>query len=444
MLAALGARLLDADGRPSPTGERPWPGWRRSTWRAAPGARRRPPGRVVVACDVDNPLLGPRGAAAVYGPQKGADAAQVRQLDDALGHWADLVATTTGADHRDDAGAGAAGGVGFGASPCSGAGAGRASTSSSTSPASRAPPCAGATSSSPGRAASTSSPCTARRPSAWPQPRGSGGSASSPSAGAPSSRAPPSLPRHRRGLPAHRPRARPRRLHRSARAAPRAGRRPDRRGAPAGPGCDTTRADQPHHPHQPDHLATTSRRPSGNDLVIRAPRVLTAAGEVARCVAVKDGRVVAIEPLGSAIQGEQVIELADDEVLLPGLVDTHVHVNEPGRTEWEGFATATRAAAAGGVTTIIDMPLNCIPPTVTVEALEIKRAVAADQAWRRRRLLGRCGPREPPAPARPARRRGLRLQVLPPRTPASTSSRHLEPEELRARRSTRSPPSAAC
>ena len=55
--------------------------------------------------------------------------------------------------------------------------------------------------------------------------------------------------------------------------------------------------------------------------------------------------------------------------LLPGLVDTHVHVNEPGRTEWEGFATATRAAAAGGVTTIIDMPLNSIPPTVTVSAL---------------------------------------------------------------------------
>ena len=59
-----------------------------------------------------------------------------------------------------------------------------------------------------------------------------------------------------------------------------------------------------------------------------------------------------------------MVELGDDVALLPGLVDTHVHVNEPGRTEWEGFATATRAAAAGGVTTIIDMPLNSIPPTV--------------------------------------------------------------------------------
>ena len=75
----------------------------------------------------------------------------------------------------------------------------------------------------------------------------------------------------------------------------------------------------------------------------------------------------------------RVVDLDDDEVLLPGLVDTHVHVNEPGRTEWEGFATATRAAAAGGVTTIVDMPLNSIPPTTTVAALEIKRAVAEGQ-----------------------------------------------------------------
>ena len=68
-------------------------------------------------------------------------------------------------------------------------------------------------------------------------------------------------------------------------------------------------------------------------------------------------------------------------MLLPGLVDTHVHVNEPGRTEWEGFATATRAAAAGGVTTILDMPLNSIPPTTTVAALEVKRAVAEGQCF---------------------------------------------------------------
>jgi allantoinase len=115
------------------------------------------------------------------------------------------------------------------------------------------------------------------------------------------------------------------------------------------------------------------------DLVFRAPRVITRAGEVPRCIGVRDGVVVAIEPLEARLDGEQTVDLADDEVLLPGLVDTHVHVNEPGRTEWEGYATATRAAAAGGVTTLIDMPLNSIPPTCTVEALEIKQKSAEGQ-----------------------------------------------------------------
>ena len=113
------------------------------------------------------------------------------------------------------------------------------------------------------------------------------------------------------------------------------------------------------------------------DLVLRARRMITRFGEVSRCVGVRDGVVVAIEPLESRLSGEQTVDLADDEVLLPGLVDTHVHVNEPGRTEWEGFATATRAAAAGGVTTLLDMPLNSLPPTCTVEALEIKKEAAA-------------------------------------------------------------------
>ncbi|MCW0215053.1 MAG: allantoinase, partial [Pseudonocardia sp.] len=74
------------------------------------------------------------------------------------------------------------------------------------------------------------------------------------------------------------------------------------------------------------------------DLVFRARRVITASGEVDRCVGVQDGRIVAIEPSDSLIAGNtrELVELPDDEVLLPGLVDTHVHVNEPGRTEWEG------------------------------------------------------------------------------------------------------------
>src|ERR687889_1342973 len=107
--------------------------------------------------------------------------------------------------------------------------------------------------------------------------------------------------------------------------------------------------------------------------------MMTRFGEVARCVGVRDGVVVAIEPLESELTGTQTVQLAEDEVLLPGLVDTHVHVNEPGRTEWEGFATATRAAAAGGVTTIVDMPLNSLPPTVDVAALQTKREAADGQ-----------------------------------------------------------------
>jgi len=112
------------------------------------------------------------------------------------------------------------------------------------------------------------------------------------------------------------------------------------------------------------------------DLVIRARRIVSTAAEVDRCVGVRDGSIVAIEPLSSDLSALVVVELADDEVLLPGLVDSHVHVNDPGRTEWEGFTSATKAAAAGGVTTIVDMPLNSIPPTCDVPALELKRRVA--------------------------------------------------------------------
>jgi allantoinase len=78
---------------------------------------------------------------------------------------------------------------------------------------------------------------------------------------------------------------------------------------------------------------------------------------------------------------DAAVEDAGDLVILPGLVDTHVHVNEPGRTEWEGFATATLAAAAGGVTTIVDMPLNASPPTTTLAAFEAKAATTEGQLF---------------------------------------------------------------
>ncbi|WP_112238378.1 allantoinase AllB [Kribbella monticola] len=117
------------------------------------------------------------------------------------------------------------------------------------------------------------------------------------------------------------------------------------------------------------------------DLVIRAHRIIGTTGEVSGAVGVKDGRIVAVEPYEAALAGAREHHLAHDEVLLPGLVDSHVHVNDPGRTDWEGFTSATRAAAAGGVTTIIDMPLNSIPPTCDVPALELKQKVAGSQAY---------------------------------------------------------------
>jgi allantoinase len=116
------------------------------------------------------------------------------------------------------------------------------------------------------------------------------------------------------------------------------------------------------------------------EVVVRARRAVVRGEEGPAAVGIRDGRIVAVAAY-DALEAPDDVELADDEVLLPGLVDTHVHVNEPGRTDWEGFASATRAAAAGGVTTIVDMPLNSIPPTTTVAALEEKRSVAADQAY---------------------------------------------------------------
>jgi allantoinase len=105
---------------------------------------------------------------------------------------------------------------------------------------------------------------------------------------------------------------------------------------------------------------------------------------------IRSNRVVLdddVRPARLRIDGGVVVTIDDgpadhdfgDLVVLPGLVDTHVHVNEPGRTEWEGFAFATRAGAAGGTTTIVDMPLNSIPPTTTVDALDEKRRAAGGQ-----------------------------------------------------------------
>src|SRR5688572_12743780 len=109
--------------------------------------------------------------------------------------------------------------------------------------------------------------------------------------------------------------------------------------------------------------------------VLRGERVLIDGALRPAAIHVRDGRVAGVGDVADVGAGIPVHE-AGDSIVMPGLVDTHVHVNEPGRTEWEGFETATRAAAAGGVTTILDMPLNSIPATTTVGALEAKREAA--------------------------------------------------------------------
>lgn len=112
------------------------------------------------------------------------------------------------------------------------------------------------------------------------------------------------------------------------------------------------------------------------ELVIRSRRVVTPEATRPASLHIHRGKFVGVVDFGDVPSGAPLVDVAD-LVVMPGLVDTHVHVNEPGRTDWEGFATATRAAAAGGVTTVIDMPLNSIPATTTVEALEAKRQAAA-------------------------------------------------------------------
>jgi allantoinase len=110
-------------------------------------------------------------------------------------------------------------------------------------------------------------------------------------------------------------------------------------------------------------------------VVLRSRRVVTPDGVRPAAVHVDGGRIAAVTAPDRVPVEAAVTDLGDLAVL-PGVVDSHVHVNEPGRTHWEGFVTATRAAAAGGVTTIIDMPLNSVPPTTSVSALAAKRAAA--------------------------------------------------------------------
>ncbi len=112
------------------------------------------------------------------------------------------------------------------------------------------------------------------------------------------------------------------------------------------------------------------------NLVIRGQRVVLAESVAPASIHIAGETIVRIAGYDEVPQGAEVITTDDEAVVMPGLVDTHVHINDPGRNDWEGFATATRAAAAGGVTTLVDMPLNSIPPTTTLSGLKAKLTAA--------------------------------------------------------------------
>jgi len=122
---------------------------------------------------------------------------------------------------------------------------------------------------------------------------------------------------------------------------------------------------------------------------LRSRRVITPHGEADAAVLIDGEHIVAVKPVSEVASDIRVEDLGT-LALLPGLIDAHTHINEPGRTEWEGFATATRAAAAGGFTTLVDMPLNCLPETTNVEALELKREAARGQCLVDYALWGGC------------------------------------------------------
>jgi allantoinase len=116
-------------------------------------------------------------------------------------------------------------------------------------------------------------------------------------------------------------------------------------------------------------------------LIIRGQRVVLPGSIAPAAIHIRNGNITDISSYDDVTSNCQIIEAGETSIVMPGLVDSHVHINEPGRTDWEGFATATRAAAAGGVTTLVDMPLNSIPPTTTAEGLKAKVEAARGQCY---------------------------------------------------------------
>ena len=116
-------------------------------------------------------------------------------------------------------------------------------------------------------------------------------------------------------------------------------------------------------------------------MIIRAQRVVLPDEIGPRSIHIREGQIVDVAGYDDGAHDEEIVDVDDESVVMPGLVDTHVHINSPGRTEWEGFRTATMAAAAGGVTTLVDMPLNSIPPTTTLAGFKTKLDHARDDCF---------------------------------------------------------------
>lgn len=379
LLRGLGARLVDASGRDLPEGGAALAGLDRVELGGLDP--RLAAAEFVLASDVDNPLLGPHGAAAVFAAQKGADAAGIAALDAGLARFVEVLSRHDAAIARpareaaEAPGAGAAGGVGFAALAVLGANR-RPGIDVVLELTGLDDRLVGADLVITGEGSLDAQSLMGKTPLGVARAA------------------------RRAGIPVHavcgRSELDAAALAASGFASVRslAELEPDPAVSIANAGDLLTRLSE----DLVTELTTGAAAPAATatatataapaapvfDLVLRAERALLAGDggapiERAAEIGVRAGRIVQISPLGAGLTGARLVELGPGEVLLPGLVDTHVHVNEPGRTEWEGFASATRAAAAGGVTTIVDMPLNSIPPTVSVAALEEKRAVAAGQ-----------------------------------------------------------------
>ncbi len=373
-LQGLGAVLRDADGAELPLG-----GGALAQLAEVDLAgldARLAEAELVLASDVDNPLLGRRGAAAVFGPQKGASAADVEALDAALARFVDVLAARGHEGEGRDAlavpardaavqpGAGAAGGVGF-AAIALGAHR-RAGIDVVLEFTDLARRIEGADAVITGEGSLDEQSLMGKTPIGV-------------------ARAAQAL-----GIPVYAVCGRTTLSDDEIAQAGFAGVRaltdlepdPERSMAEAGVLLERVAADLVAEISRAASDADSDAAVAADvfDLVVRGTALIDETFAPAE-VAVRGGLIARIAPAGARLAGRRIVELGEGEVLLPGLVDTHVHVNEPGRTEWEGFESATRAAAAGGVTTIVDMPLNSIPPTVSVEALEIKKTTAEGRVF---------------------------------------------------------------